>query len=207
MIINEIADYVRFLRKEGYNIYIALSEEFSEDTRKALSEFLPDENKKDKTVMRSLFYDDIEVAKISAGKEEYLSALSAPLKYMIERLYEESNKQISETNEHDIYRKALQYIKEHYTEGITVADVSKHINYSESYFGYAFKKKYKMSVSQYVRELQLAKSKDLLENTSFSVASVASYVGFDDFTYFSALFKKHFGLSPKEYRKQHSTLI
>lgn len=207
MIINEIADYVRFLRKEGYNIYIVLSEEFSEETRKALSEFLPDENKKDKTVMRSLFYDDMEVAKISAGKEEYLSALSAPLKYMIERLYEESNKQISETNEHDIYRKALQYIKEHYTEGITVADVSKHINYSESYFGYAFKKKYKMSVSQYVRELQLAKSKDLLENTSFSVSSVASYVGFDDFTYFSALFKKHFGLSPKEYRKQHSTLI
>ena len=149
----------------------------------------------------------MEVAKISATNEEHLSALSVPLKYMIERLYEESLKQISDTNEHDIYRKALQYIKEHYTEGITVADVSKHINYSESYFGYAFKKKYKMSVSQYVRELQLAKSKDLLENTSFSVSSVASYVGFDDFNYFSALFKKHFGLSPKEYRKQHSTLL
>lgn len=207
MIINEIADYVRFLRKEGYNIYIALSEEFSEETRKALSDFLPDEKATDKTVMRSVFYDDIEIAKISADEEEYLSALSVPLKYMIERLYEESLKQISDTNEHDIYRKALQYIKEHYTEGITVADVSKHINYSESYFGYAFKKKYKMTVSQYVRELQLAKSKDLLENTSFSVSSVASYVGFDDFNYFSALFKKHFGLSPKEYRKKHTTLI
>lgn len=207
MLINEIADYVRFLRKEGYNIYIVLSEEFSEDTRSALSEFLPDENAKDKLVACSVFYDNMEVAKISATNEEHLSALSAPLKIMIGQLYEESNKQISDTNEHDIYRKALQYIKEHYTEGITVADVSKHINYSESYFGYAFKKKYKMSVSQYVRELQLAKSKDLLENTSFSVASVSSYVGFDDFTYFSALFKKHFGLSPKEYRKQHSTLI
>ena len=207
MLINEIADYVRFLRKEGYNIYIALSEEFSEDTRKALSEFLPDENAKDKLVACSVFYDDMEVAKTSAISEDHLSALSVPLKYMIERLYEESFKQISDTNEHDIYRKALQYIKEHYTEGITVADVSKHINYSESYFGYAFKKKYKMSVSQYVRELQLAKSKDLLENTSFSVASVASYVGFDDSNYFSALFKKHFGLSPKEYRRRHSTLV
>lgn len=207
MIINEIADYVRFLRKEGYKIYIALSEEFSEDTRKALSEFLPDENAEDKTITRSVFFDDMEVAKISADKEEYVAALSSPLKYMIERLHEESDKQISETNEHDIYRKALQYIKEHYTEGITVADVSKHINYSESYFGYAFKKKYKMTVSQYVRELQLAKAKNLLENTSFSVSSVATYVGFDDFTYFSALFKKYFGLSPKEYRKKRSTLV
>ena len=207
MIINEIADYVRFLRKEGYKIYIALSEEFSEDTRKTLSEFLPDENVEDKTITRSVFFDDMEVAKISADKEEYVAALSSPLKYMIERLHEESDKQISETNEHDIYRKALQYIKEHYTEGITVADVSKHINYSESYFGYAFKKKYKMTVSQYVRELQLAKAKNLLENTSFSVSSVATYVGFDDFTYFSALFKKYFGLSPKEYRKKRSTLV
>ena len=207
MIINEIADYVRFLRKEGYKIYIALSEEFSEDTRKVLSEFLPDENAEDKMITRSVFFDDMEVAKISADKEEYVAALSSPLKYMIERLHEESDKQISETNEHDIYRKALQYIKEHYTEGITVADVSKHINYSESYFGYAFKKKYKMTVSQYVRELQLAKAKNLLENTSFSVSSVATYVGFDDFTYFSALFKKYFGLSPKEYRKKRSTLV
>ena len=207
MIINEVADYVRFLRKEGYIIYIALSKDFPEDTRKALSEFLPDGNAKDKIFTYSVFNDDVEIAKIRATDEERLSALSVPLKYMIERLYEESNKQIFETNEHDIYRKALQYIKEHYTEGITVADVSKQINYSESYFGYAFKKKYKMTVSQYVRELQLAKSKDLLENTSFSVSSVASYVGFDDFTYFSALFKKHFGLSPKEYRKKHSTLV
>ena len=112
MIINEIADYVRFLRKEGYKIYIALSEEFSEDTRKALSEFLPDENAEDKTITRSVIFDDMEVAKISADKEEYVAALSSPLKYMIERLHEESDKQISETNEHDIYRKALQYIKD-----------------------------------------------------------------------------------------------
>ena len=122
-------------------------------------------------------------------------------------LYEETHKIISETNEQDIYRKALQYIKEHYTENITVADVAAHIGYSESYFGYAFKKKYKMSVAQYVRELQLAKSKDLLENTTFSVSVVAGYVGFDDSNYFSALFKKYFGLSPKEYRKLHSTLV
>ena len=85
--------------------------------------------------------------------------------------------------------------------------MAENIGYSESYFGYAFKKKYKMSVSQYIRELQLAKAKDLLENTSFSVASVASYVGFDDSNYFSSLFKKYFGLSPKEYRNKHGSLV
>ena len=207
MIINELTDTLRFLVKAGYNVSVTLSEDFTEDIRKAFADFSQGETEKDKTFSLSVFYGDIEIAKIKSPSEEHLSALGNPLKYMLERLYEESCKQISKANEHDIYRKASQFIKEHYTEGITVADVSKHINYSESYFGYAFKKKYKMTVNQYVRELQLAKAKDLLENTSFSVSSVASYVGFDDFNYFSSLFKNHFGLSPKEYRKKHGTLV
>ncbi|MBO4594495.1 MAG: helix-turn-helix domain-containing protein, partial [Clostridia bacterium] len=49
--------------------------------------------------------------------------------------------------------------------------------------------------------------KDLLESTSLSIAGVSSYVVFDDSNYFSALFKKHFGLSPKEYRRRHGTLV
>lgn len=208
MVLQDIYETLRFLRKEGYNLFICLSEEFSEDCRKEMSEFSFDGETDGETRGMPVFYDDREIAKIGiVGDKEKLSALSVPLKYMLCVLYEENRKTISEANEHDVYRKALQYIKEHYTENITVADVARHIGYSESYFGYAFKKKYKMSIGQYIRELQLAKSKDLLENTSFSVASVASYVGFDDSNYFSALFKKYFGLSPKEYRNIHSTLV
>lgn len=207
MIVNEITETLKFLRKEGYEIYLSLSEEFSKDSRKALSEFRSD-NDDGNAAEIPVFYDDREIARLKiAGDKEKLSALSVPLKYMIGKLYEESRKTVTENNEHDIYVKALQYIKKHYTENITIADVAEHTGYSGSYFGYAFKKKYKMSVAQYVRELQLAKSKDLLENTTFSVSVVAGYVGFDDSNYFSALFKKYFGLSPKEYRKLHSTLV
>ena len=208
MVLKEIADTLRFLRKEGYKVFVVLSDEFSEENRRELSEFMPAAGKDGKTEKIPVFFDDIKIAEIGViGDGDKLSALSLPIKYMLCALYEETRKIISETHEHDVYRKALQYIREHYTENITVIDVAKHIGYSESYFGYAFKKKYKMSVGQYIRELQLAKSKDLLGNTNFSVSSVASYVGFDDSNYFSALFKKYFGLSPKEYRKQHGTLV
>ena len=204
----QIIDTIRFLRREGYRIYVLPSSGFFERYAKEFSEFLPAAEEKPHIKTLPLFYGDTEIIEMGiAGDEEKLAALSVPLEFMFGRLYEESRKQVQEIGEHDVYRKALQYIKERYTEGITVADVSGHIGYSESYFGYAFKKKYKMSINQYVRELQLAKSKDLLENTSFSVSSVASYVGFDDSNYFSALFKKYFGLSPKEYRKKHSTLV
>ena len=208
MVLKEIADTLRFFRNEGYNIYLCLSEEFSEGCRKALSEFSPQQDAKEPLSISPVFYDDMKIAEIGIiGDNEKLEALSTSLKYILFAFYEENRKNVSEANEHDFYRKGLQYIKEHYTENITVVDVAAHIGYSESYFGYAFKKKYKISVSQYVRELQLAKAKDLLEDTSFSVSSVASYVGFDDSNYFSTLFKKHFGLSPKEYRRIKNTLV
>ena len=189
-------------------MYLWLNEEFPEQIRKELIEFSIDENYEKKAFEYEVSYCDVDIAKIYISCEkEKSSALSVPIKYMVERLYEESRKSLAETNGSDIYRKALQFIREKYTEGITIQDVSKHIGYSESYFGYAFKKKYKMSVSRYVRELQLAKAKELLVDTALTISAVASYVGFRDSNYFTAIFKHQFGLSPKEFRKKHGRLV
>ena len=150
----------------------------------------------------------MEIAKLFfACEKEKAAFLGVPLGYMLERLYEESRKSLAESNENDVYKKALHFIRANYTEGITVADVARHTGYSESYFGYAFKKKYKRSVSLYIRELQLAKAKDLLVDTAFPISAVASYVGFDDSNYFTAIFKKHFGISPKEFRKKYGRFV
>ena len=204
----DIADTLRFFKSEGYGVTLSLSGEFSDESRGELAEFSGADGAENGTPCVSVFCDGVEIAKIfSNAPKEKLAALCTPLRYMLCALYEEDRRTASDTIEQDVYKKAIRYIKEHYTENIAVAEVAADIGYSESYFGYAFKKKYKMSVSQYIRELQLAKAKDLLENTSFSVASVASYVGFDDSNYFSALFKKYFGLSPKEYRNKHGSLV
>ena len=208
MVLKEIADTLRFLRQDGNEIYLGLSEDFSREIREELAEFALTAELESEAENISIFYDNRKIAEISiVEKKDRLTPLSIPLKYMLYRLYEETRKTISEINEHDVYSKALQYINEHLTEDISIVDVARHINYSESYFGYAFKKKYKVPVSQYIRELKLAKSKDLLRNTSFSIAGVASCVGFDDPNYFSALFKKHFGISPKEYRKNNTKIV
>ncbi len=206
-ILRAISDALQRLKKDGYDVFLWLSDVFPEPCRRELAEFLPGDATKCAGCL-PVSCDDREVAGIAILKgKESVRALAAPFVYLLERLYEESCRALSETHEQDAYRKALQYIKEHYTEGITITDVATHTGYSGSYFGYLFKKKHSMSVIQYVRELQLAKAKDLLLNTSFSISAVAGYVGFDDPNYFSSLFKKHFGLSPKEYRKLHGSLV
>ncbi len=206
--LNEIVTTLGFLNDKGFGVKLWLSEEFSEQHLKELSEFLVDKNSIKSNSIYDVIYNDKTIAKLHFSCEiENVSILGIPLKYMLERLYEENKQSLTEISEHDIYHKAIHFIRENYAEGITVADVAKHIGYSESYFGYAFKKKYKMSVSRYVRELQLAKAKDLLVDTGFTISAVASYVGFDDSNYFSALFKKQFGLSPKDFRKKLSNFV
>ena len=206
--LNEVVSTMRFLKDEGYEGYLWLSDDFPERIRKELSPFSLDGVEEKKLSESAVLYDGVKIARIGFfAEKERAAALALPLKYMLERLYEESRGVLSESVEHDVYKKALQFIKANYTEGITVADVARHTGYSESYFGYAFKKKYKMSVSRYVRELQLAKAKDLLVDTAFAIATVASYVGFDDSNYFTAIFKKQFGISPKEFRKKYGRFV
>ena len=208
MVLKDLVDTLGFLKKERAQVYIVLSEDFSNECRNELAEFALNAEQQKEAASISIFYNERKIAEISmVESKEKIAEISLPIKYMLYRLYDESRKVISEENERDFYCRALQYINEHLTENISISDVARHINYSESYFGYAFKKKYKISVSQYIRGLKLTKSKDLLKNTSFSIAGVANCVGFYDPNYFSALFKKHFGISPREYRKTHSRIV
>ena len=206
--LHDIKATLCFLKEEGNALSLSLTEEFPADIVNALSEFFPDGHAEKKAYTYAVSYDGVEIARLFfACEKERAVSLGTPVKYMLERLYEQSRSAHSEATEGDVYKKALQFIKANYTEGITVADVARHTGYSESYFGYAFKKKYKMSVSLYVRELQLAKAKDLLLDTAFAISAVASYVGFDDSNYFTAIFKKHFGISPKEFRKKYGRFV
>ena len=206
--LGEIAATLRFLREEGYECYLCLSADFPERAGKELDTFsLPATHDK-KLSEYTVLYDGAEIARfLLVGEKEKAAHLGLPLGYMLARLYEESRQALAESNENDVYKKALHFIRANYTDGITVADVARHTGYSESYFGYAFKKKYKMSVSRYIRELQLAKAKDLLVDTAFAISAVASYVGFEDSNYFTAIFKKQFGISPKEFRKKYGRIV
>lgn len=206
--LNEIAATLRFLKNEGYEGYLWVSEGFPERVFKELSAFLADESAEKRLPAYAVLYDGVEIARILfAVEKEKAVFLATPIGYMLERLYEQGKQALAEKDENDVYKKALHFIRANYTEGITVADVARHTGYSESYFGYAFKKKYKMSVSLYIRELQLAKAKDLLVDTAFAISAVASYVGFEDSNYFTAIFKKQFGISPKEFRKRYGRIV
>ena len=59
------------------------------------------------------------------------------------------------------------------------------------------------SAVEYMTMLRIERAKDLLKNTPVSISDIAMNVGYNSFQYFSLIFKKKTGVSPKDFRNQY----
>ncbi|MDQ6419779.1 response regulator [Paenibacillus sp. LHD-117] len=98
--------------------------------------------------------------------------------------------------------KALDYIRGHYLESMTLQQVADYVHVSKNYFSILFKKITGQNFIDYVITLRVQRAKELLGGTELKVYEVAERSGFNDVKYFSKLFKKMTGHSPVEYRER-----
>ena len=90
-----------------------------------------------------------------------------------------------------------------YVNGITVQQVADRLNLDRSYFSTAFKEKMGVSPQAYLINLRLERAAELITVYDESPSTAAISVGYPDLYHFSKIFKKHFGLSPREYRQRY----
>ncbi len=100
-----------------------------------------------------------------------------------------------------ILRKAIDYIQEHYNEQVTLNEVAENIYVSTFYISRMFKKELGKSFVDYLNDVRIEKSKELLKDVKYKTYEVAEIVGISDPHYFSKLFKKYSGMTPSEYRE------
>lgn len=100
------------------------------------------------------------------------------------------------------FNDAVHFINLKYHSGITPASVSKYVKLEEKYLCALFKEFCNTSTQQYINNLRITKSKQLLIQTDLSISEVAYSVGINDSLYFSRFFKKHVGVSPKEFKEK-----
>ena len=87
-------------------------------------------------------------------------------------------------------------------ENFGIDEICAALNTSRATLYRKLKAKTGESVSLYIRSVRLKKAKELLQGElDFNISQIAFEVGFKDLAYFSAMFKKEFGVSPKEIRK------
>lgn len=101
-------------------------------------------------------------------------------------------------------RDALLYIKNNYAKEITVAALAELSHTSESNFYAAFKHAVGDSPISYLNSYRLSVAASKLSDTELSVSEICASVGIGDPLYFSKLFKRVYGMSPREYRKAYT---
>jgi len=100
-----------------------------------------------------------------------------------------------------IVPKAVNYIQEYYNESFTITELASFLNIERRRFSELFEKNVGMTPIQYLTEYRILKAKEYLRLGEHSVAEVAELVGYEDNFYFSRVFKKLVGISPKQYQK------
>ena len=100
-----------------------------------------------------------------------------------------------------IAERAASFIRAHFTEPITPADIAAHCAVSVSYLRTKFTEKYRLSPMRWREELRIAEAVKLLQSGMFSVKEVASRLGYCDVFHFSKNFTKQIGIPPAEFSK------
>ncbi|MEA5146070.1 MAG: AraC family transcriptional regulator, partial [Candidatus Limiplasma sp.] len=101
-----------------------------------------------------------------------------------------------------VIRKAKSLIEEQYANpDLTLKDVASHVALSNNHFCTIFSQETGETFTEYLTSVRMNKAKELLRDRQMRTSDVAFQVGYNDPHYFSYLFKKHAGTSPREYRK------
>ncbi|MGI6699294.1 MAG: response regulator [Christensenellales bacterium] len=97
---------------------------------------------------------------------------------------------------------AIDYIKEHYSEDVTLSQVAKQVAMSESRLSSVFKKETGKGLINYLEEYRIAQAARLLTESREPMFLIAQRVGYANVNYFSRVFKKVRGESPSQFLKR-----
>lgn len=137
--------------------------------------------------------------------EELLTLLLRHIFLLINRQIKEGHRATSYMLEET--ERATRYFNEHYNLPISIDDYAQSRHISACWFIRQFKHYTGITPMQYILSIRIANAQNLLETTSYTISEIASIVGYDNPLYFSRLFKKQLGVSPKEYRKKQLSVL
>ncbi len=97
------------------------------------------------------------------------------------------------------------YIHAHYPEDLSLEFLAKYFGISASYLSHRFKDVTGFSVTDYIQMTRIRNAQALLINTKMPITEIAEPCGFNCFSQFNRVFRKHIGMAPSAYRKQSQT--
>ena len=160
--------------------------------------FLLNTDIKAETFLREIINNDIKKL-ISIFPQSHLSdsfhskeKLESILNYILYEIID--NVGYKTQNQHII--KGLKYIEAHLSQNLSLKEISDHIGLTKEYTAYLFKKETGKTIIDYINERKMILAKNMIDNGQASLKDVALGLGFENYSYFSKLFKKYYNTAP-----------
>jgi len=112
------------------------------------------------------------------------------------------HKRMLEVRYLDMAQQMEKYITDNIAWDLSIEHLCEHFSISRAELYQLFHNNFNSSVADFIRSKRIAMSEEIIRTTDQRISEIASNVGFYDYNYFSKIFRKVYGISPREYRKE-----
>ena len=99
--------------------------------------------------------------------------------------------------------KAVDYIYDHLNESLTMEGLAHQVGLNPSYFSKLFSAETGTTVKKYINQVKIRTATEMLKDINLAIIDISFSLGYSSQSAFSAVFKKHLGVTPGEYRRRH----
>jgi len=127
--------------------------------------------------------------------------LTELLTCLMEDAWEQTGTDVHAAPKRRLVRDVKEYIDENYKESMSLMSLAERFYINKEYLSKIFKEEYGFTVNGYIAHARVSRAKELLRFTDMTVEEISYAVGIADMNYFSRMFKRVEGMSPKKYRE------
>ena len=149
-----------------------------------------------------LFYHILELLQTGGMESRTEYACLLGLQFVSSFIFNNMFMSVNSERERDLIDSIITFFAQNLEKPLKSKDIAREFNYSSSYFFHLFKKRTGYSPIHYFNLKKMQKACKLLIYTDLEVKEISLRLGFDDPLYFSRVFKKYMGISPKFYRQR-----
>lgn len=96
----------------------------------------------------------------------------------------------------------LKFVEEHITEKMSLQSISRTIGLSKEHTAFIFKKETGKTVTEHINERKMLFAKEIILHNEMSLTALSAFLGYDNYHYFSRLFKRYFEVPPKDLKNR-----
>jgi len=145
------------------------------------------------------------VDKMDSQRQAHMDSLAATLFYQVCYILDQTGQKLDVDTigaRYPYIYEVLAYVRDNLDQPLSIAELADKAGLKQSYFREVFKRVTGLPPHSYVNKARLKRAHELLVNSEISIAALTEDLGFSNQSHLTTAFKKHYGVTPAQYRRQ-----